>query len=62
MISTLGWAGCTCFVHSGLEIGGGVMGGGALPLAPGQLRKTDTRLFLFPQDNDDMIDETVNVP
>jgi hypothetical protein len=54
--------GCTCFVHGGLEIGGGVMGGGALPIAPGQLSKKDTRHFLFPQGNDEMVDETVNVP
>lgn len=54
--------GCTCFAHGGLEIGGGVMGGGALPIAPGQLSKMDTRHFLFPQGNDTLINETVNVP
>lgn len=54
--------GCTCFVHGGLEIGGGVLGGGALPIAPGQLSKIDTRHFFFPQGNDDLIREMVNRP
>jgi hypothetical protein len=54
--------GCTCFVHGGLEIGGGVMGSGALPLAPGQLSKIDTRHFYFPQNSGERVKEFVNKP
>jgi len=54
--------GCTCFVHGGLEIGGGVLGGRVLPLAPGQLSAIDTRHFVFPQNNDELVKISINRP
>jgi hypothetical protein len=55
--------GCTCYVHGGLEIGGGVLiGSDVVPLGPGALSKIDTRKFLFPQNSSDLVESTINIP
>lgn len=55
--------GCTCYVHGGLEIGGGVLiGSHVVPLAPGAFSQKDTRKFLFPQNSSDLVEATVNTP
>lgn len=55
--------GCTCYVHQGLEIGGGVLiGSDVVPIATGGFSQIDTRKFLFPQNSSDLVDATVNTP